>query len=362
MCTATKRTGSPEEQKNTNVPMSKKNRPNPQWRAFLKQQDAKACSNTQAPAQQGPGDRENLAPSNPVFKSRISSSLRQKLVTNEVGSSTKVRKRGPGEHEPNPKPRKRRALQEQRNAEAHPTIVGRIKPHTMNASSPQGLEPPPFPLTETDRENLARSDSEFQPHTWENLKQIIVTNDLESLRRWPSAIKRYIQWTNETHTVYGSTTNYVCRERLHWTPLLMNANPEDGPVFEIANPIPFVDARDYKILYNDWPYGLDEGITHLVVWVKNKLAVDPQGDLEWWSRCLVEGFVKKIFVERIERERKLGENEDMGKGTGMGNRVMWFRNWTGLQSVRGLDHIHVLVRGVSRKVMDEWTGGWTPLP
>ena len=37
----------------------------------------------------------------------------------------------------------------------------------------------PFPLTETDREQLALDDAEFDPHTWEELKQIIgVMNSL----------------------------------------------------------------------------------------------------------------------------------------------------------------------------------------
>jgi hypothetical protein len=31
----------------------------------------------------------------------------------------------------------------------------------------------PFPLTATDRELLALDDTEFQPHTWDELKQII---------------------------------------------------------------------------------------------------------------------------------------------------------------------------------------------
>jgi hypothetical protein len=31
----------------------------------------------------------------------------------------------------------------------------------------------PFPLTATDRELLALDDTEFQPHAWDELKQII---------------------------------------------------------------------------------------------------------------------------------------------------------------------------------------------
>lgn len=31
----------------------------------------------------------------------------------------------------------------------------------------------PFDLTDTDRENLAKGDESFQPHTWEDLQKII---------------------------------------------------------------------------------------------------------------------------------------------------------------------------------------------
>ncbi|KAL9012920.1 MAG: hypothetical protein Q9180_009057, partial [Flavoplaca navasiana] len=67
------------------------------------------------------------------------------------------------------------------------------------------------------------------------------------------------------------------------------------------------------------------------------------------SRQLIEDFVQHTFKDRLEQEN------------GAEDRVMWFRNWTGLQSVRGMDHIHVLVRDVSKEIMDEWTGGRTAL-
>jgi len=49
------------------------------------------------------------------------------------------------------------------------------------------------------------------------------------------------------------------------------------------------------------------------------------------SKALAEEFVKKTFVERLRRE-----------GSGAGARVLLFKNWTALQSVRGLEYIHVL--------------------
>ncbi|CAO1603249.1 hypothetical protein XANCAGTX0491_006840 [Xanthoria calcicola] len=210
-------------------------------------------------------------------------------------------------------------------------------------------DPPAFGLTDKDRDNLARKDEDFEPHTWTDLKHIIANNDLESLRRWPSDLKRYLKWTKQTKQAYGTITKYICQERLQWQPL-PTSNPDDGPSFCIENPIPFADPRDYKVMYNDWPYGMTAGITHIVVWLKTRFDVEPAvGDLLPQSRRLIEDFVQQTFIDRLE---KLG---------GAGDRVMWFRNWTGLQSVRGVDHIHVLVRDVPREIMDEWTRGRTAL-
>jgi hypothetical protein len=40
-------------------------------------------------------------------------------------------------------------------------------------ASHDGENAAPFPLTATDREQLALTDAEFQSHTWDELKQII---------------------------------------------------------------------------------------------------------------------------------------------------------------------------------------------
>lgn len=120
-----------------------------------------------------------------------------------------------------------------------------------------------------------------------------------------------------------------------------NQTDGDGPRFEVINETPFANKRDYMILVNDWPYGLEEGITHLIVWLKNRLEVQgEEGDLTDEARALVEAFVEKRFREKV----------------GGQDRVMWFRNWTGLQSVRGLEHVHVLVRGVDKKSIEALTG------
>lgn len=63
------------------------------------------------------------------------------------------------------------------------------------------------------------------------------------------------------------------------------------------------------------------------------------------SRALINDFVTQTFVARLER--LFPDAKD---------RVMWFKNWTALQSVRSVEHVHVLVRDVPDEIVVEWTG------
>jgi hypothetical protein len=57
---------------------------------------------------------------------------------------------------------------------------------------------------------------------------------------------------------------------------------------------------DYKILYNDWPYGMEKGIVHLVVWTKFPLEDDPAtGDLTSGAREEIDEFVGRTFRSRM---------------------------------------------------------------
>ncbi|TPR09176.1 putative diphthamide synthesis family protein [Aspergillus niger] len=111
-----------------------------------------------------------------------------------------------------------------------------------------------------------------------------------------------------------------------------------------------IDPSDYKILRNDWPYGLAPGISHIVVWLRTPVAVkEENGDVTDESRALIEAFVQRTFVDAVVREEGVSEAEAR-------DRVLWFKNWAALQSVRSLEHVHVLVRDVSERLLTEWTG------
>lgn len=96
------------------------------------------------------------------------------------------------------------------------------------------------------------------------------------------------------------------------------------------------------MLKNDWPYGFEPGISHIVVWTRTPIATDDTvGDMTLESRKTVSDFIKHFFVDRLGPR---GED-----------KVLWFKNWVALQSVRTVDHVHVLVRHVEPEIIDEWT-------
>ena len=173
---------------------------------------------------------------------------------------------------------------------------------------------------------------------------MIADNNLEILKRWPSDFRRYCEWTKQTKAKYGTITDFVCQERLRWTPL-PSSTLETGPIFECQCQELFGAREDYKILRNDWPYGIDKDITHIVVWLKMRIPVEQQeGYLTLESRRALEDFVRVTFVQTL-----------INNGIEAEDRVRWFKNWTGLQSIRGLEHFHVLVKDVPENIIDTWT-------
>ncbi|KXX73287.1 N-acetylglucosamine-induced protein 1 [Madurella mycetomatis] len=194
-------------------------------------------------------------------------------------------------------------------------------------------EEAPFPLTEVDKWVLSQTDDEYAYHSWDDLRSIIQNNELHLLKRKPSDLRRYMKWTAETKAEYGSITNFLLAHRLPkvWGP----------PPFTPASETPFADPSDYRVLINDWPYGLTPGIAHLVVWSRTLIPTDAEvGDMTPESREVVAQFVKRYFADSL--------------GPGGEDKVMWFKNWVALQSVRTVDHIHVMVRDVDPAVLQEW--------
>lgn len=67
------------------------------------------------------------------------------------------------------------------------------------------------------------------------------------------------------------------------------------------------EADDIKILYNDWPYGIDKSILHLVVWTKFVLEDDPEtDDLTPQMRRGIDEFVVSTFGSGVSPDKVSG--------------------------------------------------------
>ncbi|PWY90245.1 hypothetical protein BO70DRAFT_385105 [Aspergillus heteromorphus CBS 117.55] len=194
---------------------------------------------------------------------------------------------------------------------------------------------PPFELSAADKESLLTREEDYIPHTWEEIKQVIADGDMSVLKRGPTDLRNYILWTRDTRAKYGSATNFILHERLQW------GTPVDGKL-SCLDPVPFANPADYRVLRNDWPYGTTPDITHLVVWLRTPLAVDEEGDPTPESRQRITDFLKKTF----------GVSGD-GQGD---DRLLWFKNRQKWQSVRAIEHIHVLLRGADDALITKITG------
>jgi Protein of unknown function (DUF3605) len=159
------------------------------------------------------------------------------------------------------------------------------------------------------------------------------TGDLAKLTRTPSQLRAYQEWSSNTKAQYGSVTNFLLTQRLHWTPL--SSSNTDEFSFALANPDePLTNPQDYLVLKNDWPYGLEPGIFHIVVWTKHRLPVDwdDDGRLTPEGHKLVDDFVNQEFATKLSVQGQ--------------DKVIWFKNYGSTSSIRTVDHVHVLVTGV----------------
>jgi hypothetical protein len=120
--------------------------------------------------------------------------------------------------------------------------------------------------------------------------------------------------------------NYVLKKCLQWPSIA----PSKDPFF--SNP------SDYKILRNDWPYGVDIDITHLVVWTKFRMD-STTDDTSSPHRAAIENFVCKTFCD-----------VDCGGLTRCS--VTWFKNWASLRSIDGIEHFHVMLYQASEDFID----------
>jgi len=185
---------------------------------------------------------------------------------------------------------------------------------------------------EKDRMIIGTPDSDYKRLSWQEVQEIIRLNRVDLFRRVPSDLRKYRQYTHKLIKEHGSILNFIVKERLHWPDLKQRGAPFEYP-------------EDIKILYNDWPYGVDDKIVHLVIWTKFDLEEDPAtSDLTIKARKEIDDFVNETFRSRVEPEN-----------------VIWFKNWASLKSVHAVEHFHVMLYDPDMTFVEEITNGDVPM-
>jgi uncharacterized protein DUF3605 len=179
---------------------------------------------------------------------------------------------------------------------------------------------------EKDKLNLSQWDVDFEDVSWEEARQLIESNNLHCLRRPPGMLRKYREFVHKVKRQYGSVQNFVIYELLNW-----------------PNPVPkgaaFEHPEDIKITYNDWPYGFEPSITHLVLWTKFSLPVE----LSKEDNHAISNFVSQVFENRVGKDN-----------------VLWWKNPPSLKSVRAVEHFHVLLRNADDASLQQLTGSARP--
>jgi hypothetical protein len=146
-------------------------------------------------------------------------------------------------------------------------------------------------LSEKDIEIISTPDSQYHVLTWPEVREIIAANRLDLFQRVPSELRRYLAYNWHIKQQYGSVMQFVLSQKLGW----------QHPVK--AEGVPFKSPTDLKVKWNDWPYGIDEKIVHLVVWTKFDLEEDPvTGDLTDAARKEIDDYVKQKFCDKVKEE------------------------------------------------------------
>lgn len=146
-------------------------------------------------------------------------------------------------------------------------------------------------LSPKDKGIISTPDDQYHIITWSEVQKIVRDNRLGDFQRLPSELRKYLGYTWKLKQDYGSVMNFVLNERLHW----------QAPI--VAKGQPFELEEDIKILWNDWPYGLDPRIVHLVIWTKFDLEDDPAtDDLTEDMRNQIDNFVNQKFGSKLARE------------------------------------------------------------
>ncbi|KAI5953375.1 hypothetical protein KGF54_002747 [Candida jiufengensis] len=228
------------------------------------------------------------------------------------------------------------------------SIIDHNRVNTETPDNNQLNTPPTSPITdqlpslykkfniEIQKSNLMPQPSKIKhgkPFTWLEIKQIVNQNALELFARNEKQTEQYHIFKQNLKDSNTSINDHILNCELHWKESDIRFQEFSVPKqYSIKHPqdLIFFNDSDIKILPNKFPYYFENGIMHLCIWSKLIIPNDPHsevGDISELTKKIIDRYLEKTFIENGVKP------EDM----------VWFKNWTSLQSVRSISHIHVIL-------------------
>ncbi len=174
----------------------------------------------------------------------------------------------------------------------------------------------------------------YTPLSFAKAREIVNSGKIADLYRSPECMEKYNKFKKVLKDEGIDMTTRIVVKQLHWLPPSTSLRTPSSEILKEIEPqdsTPFANEHDITIVTNSFPYYLEDGLVHLCAWVKFPMPSDPEselGDISEKMKQLVDLYVNKTFVDH------LGLTED---------KVLWFKNWATLQSIKTIPHIHVIL-------------------
>lgn len=189
-----------------------------------------------------------------------------------------------------------------------------------------------------------------EPLTWNKVAYLIKTYELDKLGRSESQLQAYHDFKSDMASKNIDLTTNLLINTMHWLPSTTDIHMTSADSLKLItykDPRPFANTEDVYISMNEFPYFIKEKTLHLLIWVKFPMPPDPTseiGDIDDNTKAVIDKYIRRNFIEILGIP---------------GDKLLWWKNYTVVQSIKTIPHIHVLVNldGDVNKTLERKTLG-----
>lgn len=173
---------------------------------------------------------------------------------------------------------------------------------------------------------------------WDEIKQLVASGRLEQLQRHEECTRRYREHRKSLNV---DLATYVL-EKLQWSSEKIRFLNKRYSTREQKIAASFSSKTLFSVTRNDFPYDFEPNVHHLLVWSKIGLPLyedDSNGaEQDAETRSRIEEFFRFNLEDRCGVSRA---------------DYCWFVNYSSLQSIRKISHIHLLVKTRDRELIED---------